>query len=58
MEQPSTETADGCKRHDVFFVSLVHLIPNVIDKLEIAVTFCRISEAVLGPYLHEGFLNF
>lgn len=37
------------KRHDVFFVSFVHLIPSVVDRVEIALAFCGISEAVPGP---------
>lgn len=42
----------------MFFVSFVRFIPNVVDRLEIALTFCGTSEAVPGPYLDEGSLNF
>lgn len=55
--QPSPEKADGCKCNDVFFISFVYLIANVDEKLEIALTFCGISEAVLGPFLCEGSLS-
>ena len=58
MEQPSTESAGSRKCHGVFFVSFVPLIPNVIEKLEIVLTFCGIKEAVLGPYLYKGTLSF
>lgn len=35
------EKADGCKCNDVFFVSFVYLITNVVEKLGIVLTFCR-----------------
>ena len=58
MEQPSTERADGGKHHDVVFVSFVHIIPYVVNKLDIVLTFCRMSDAVLGLCLHVGSLSF
>lgn len=58
MEQPSTERADGGKHHDIVFVSFVHIIPYVVDKSDIVLTFCRMSDAVLGPRLHVGSLSF
>lgn len=57
MEQPSTErTVVASVMHDVSFVSFVHLMPNVVETVETVLTFCGISEAVLGPYLNEGTL--
>lgn len=58
MEQPSTERADGCKCRDIFFVSFVRLTPSMVEKLEIALTFCGMIEAVLGSYLCEGSFSF
>lgn len=57
MEQPSTERASGGKRHSVIFVSLVHIIPYVVDKLDLVLTFCGISDAVLSPRLYVGSLS-
>lgn len=42
MEQPSTErTVVASVMHDVSFVSLVHLMPNVFETVEIVLTFLR-----------------
>lgn len=58
MEQPSTGRADGGKRHGVVFVSFVRIIPYVVDKSDIVLTFCRMRDAVLGPCLYAGSLSF
>lgn len=55
--QPSTERAGGGKRHNVIFVSSVHIIPYVVDKLDLVLTFCGISDAVLSPHLYVGSLS-
>lgn len=57
MEQPSTERVGGGKRHSVIFGSLVHIIPYVADKLDLVLTFCGISDAVLSLCLYVGSLT-
>lgn len=40
MEQPTTErTVVASVMHDVSFVCFVHLMPNVVEILEIVLTF-------------------
>lgn len=42
MEQPSTErTVVANVVQDVSFVSLVHLMPNMVETVEIVLTFLR-----------------
>lgn len=57
MEQPSTERAGGGKHHNVIFGSLVLIIPYVADKLDLVLTFCGISDAVLSLCLYVGSLT-
>lgn len=57
MEQPSTErTVVASVMHDVSFVSFEYLMPNMVETVEIVLTFCGIREAVLSPYQNEGTL--
>lgn len=45
---------DSSQGRDAPSASLVYLIANVGGKLEPVLTFCGVSEAVLGPYLYEA----
>lgn len=57
MEQPSAETANGGKHHSVIFAPFTYIIPYVVDKLDLVLTFCGISDTVLSPCLMVGSLS-